>query len=149
QLEDFAADVNGDLARKVAACDGRRHFGDVAHLAGEVGSHEVDVVGEVLPCAGDAGHAGLATQFAVGADFAGHTRDFRREAIELIEHDVDAVLQLEDFAADFDCDLFREIAAGDGRRHVGDVSHLIGQVRSHRVNVVGQVLPCAGHTGDL
>ena len=33
QLENFALHVDGDLAREVAARDGRGHFGDVAHLA--------------------------------------------------------------------------------------------------------------------
>ena len=33
----------------------------------------------------------------------------------------------------------------DGRRHVGDVAHLIGQVVRHEVHVVGQILPGAGH----
>ena len=33
---------------------------------------------------------------------------------------------------------------GDGRRHVGDVADLRGQVVGHRVDVVGQVLPGAG-----
>ena len=39
QLEDLALDVDGDLARQVAARDGGRHLGDVAHLRGEVRAH--------------------------------------------------------------------------------------------------------------
>ena len=45
------------LSGQVAVGHRRRDLGDVAHLAGEVGGHEVDVVGEVLPRAGDAGTA--------------------------------------------------------------------------------------------
>ena len=45
-------------------------LGDVAHLGGEVAGQEVDVVGEVLPGAGDALHVGLAAQLAFGADLA-------------------------------------------------------------------------------
>ena len=36
ELQDLAAHVHRDLARQVAARDGDGHFGDVAHLAGEV-----------------------------------------------------------------------------------------------------------------
>src|SRR5690606_10011421 len=46
-------------------------------------------------------------------------------------------------------DLLGEVAAGDGRRHLGDVPHLRGEVAGHEVDVVGQVLPRAGHTGHL
>ena len=46
--------VDGDLLRQVAVGDGGGHLGDVAHLAGQVAGHRVDVVGEVLPGAGDA-----------------------------------------------------------------------------------------------
>ena len=38
--------------------------------------HEVHVVGEVLPRAGDALHVGLAAELAFGAHFAGHARHF-------------------------------------------------------------------------
>ena len=79
QQQNFAADVHRDLLGQVAAGDGRRHFGDVSHLAGQVAGHGVDGVGEILPRSGDAGHLRLAAQFAVGSDFAGHARHFRRE----------------------------------------------------------------------
>src|SRR5262249_1300881 len=49
ELEDLAADVDGDLLGEVAGGEGFGHFGDVAHLAGEVAGHEVHVVGEVFP----------------------------------------------------------------------------------------------------
>src|SRR6185369_1801170 len=70
QLEDFAAHVDRDLARQVAARHGGRHFGDVTDLGGEVARHRVDVVGEILPGAGDAGDVGLAAETALGADLA-------------------------------------------------------------------------------
>ena len=41
---------------------------------------EVDVVGQVLPRAGDAGHLRLAAELAFGADFARHARHFRRRS---------------------------------------------------------------------
>src|SRR5262249_50438730 len=36
QHEDFASHVHGDLAGEVAAGDGGGHFGDVAHLSGQI-----------------------------------------------------------------------------------------------------------------
>ena len=39
--------------------------------------------------------------------------------------------------------LRRQIAARHGRRHAGDVAHLIGQVAGHVVDRVGQILPGA------
>ena len=147
QLEDFALDVDGDLAREVAARDGGRHLGDVAHLRGEVGAHRVDRVGQVLPGAGHVRHFGASTELAFGADFARDAEHFRRERVELIDHRVDGVLQLENLALHVDGDLARQVAARHGRRHAGDVAHLRGQVRGHRVDRVGQVLPGAGDTG--
>ena len=94
------------------------------HLAGEVGRHRVDGVGEVLPRAGDAGHHGLSAELALGADFARHARHFRGEAVELVDHRVDGVLELEDLALDVDGDLARQVAARDGRRDLGDVADL-------------------------
>ena len=43
-------------------------------------------------------HVGLAAQLAFGAHFAGHAGHFRGERAELVDHRVDGVLQLEDFA---------------------------------------------------
>ena len=149
QLENFALHVDGDLLRQVAVGHGGRDVGDVADLAGEVRGHRVDVVGEVLPGAGHAGHLGLAAELAFGADFAGHAADFAGEAVELVDHRVDGVLQLENLAAHGDGDLLRKVAVGDGRGHVGDVAHLRGEVRGHRVDRVGQILPGAGHAAHL
>ena len=142
-------DVDGDLLREVAVGDGGGDFGDVAHLAGQVRGHEVDVVGQVLPGAGDAGHLGLAAELAFGADFAGDARDFGGEGVELVDHRVDRVLQLEDLALHVDGDLLRKVAVGDGRGHVGDVAHLAGQVAGHEVDVVGEVFPGAGDAVHL
>ena len=144
QQQDLAAHVDGDLLRQVAAGDGRRHLGDVAHLGGEVRRHEVDVVGQILPRAGDAGHLRLAAELAFGADLAGHARHLAGKAVELIHHRVDGGLELEDLALHVDGDALRQVAAGDGRRHVGDVAHLGGQVAGQQVDVVGQILPRAG-----
>src|SRR5581483_3281907 len=135
--------------REVAARDGRRDVGDVADLVGQVRRHRVHVVGEVLPRAGHAGHFGLATELPFGADLAGDARDLGGERSQLFHHRVHGVFQLQNLAADVDGDLLREVAVGDRDGHFGDVSHLGGQVAGHLVDVVGEVLPGAGHAGDL
>ena len=143
QLENLAADVDRDLAREVAARDGRRHLRDAADLTGQVAAHRVDRVGQVLPRAGDAGHDRLAAELAVGADLARDARHFRRERPQLVDHRVDGFLQLQDLAADVDRDLLGQVAVGDRDRDVGDVAHLRGQVAGHQVDAVRQVLPDA------
>src|SRR5207302_1938341 len=128
QLGDFAFGFQNQFAFEIAVRDGGDDLGDAAHLSGQVGRHEIHVVGEILPGSGDAFHFGLATQFSFGADFARHARDLAGERAELIHHGVDGVLELEDFAAHVDGDLARQIASGDGGGHFGDVADLVGQV---------------------
>src|SRR6202035_1904092 len=55
----------------------------------------------------------------------------------------------QNLARDVDRDLFRQVAAGDGRGDVGDVAHLRRQVAGHEVDAVGQVLSGAGDAGPL
>src|SRR5262249_6977808 len=57
--------------------------------------------------------------------------------------------QFQDFAFDIDGNLLRQVAIGDGFRHVGDVAHLVGQVAGHEVDAVSQVFPGAGHALDV
>src|SRR5581483_605298 len=75
QLGDLTAGVDGDLLGQVALGHRGGDLGDVAHLAGQVPGQLVDVVGEVLPGAGHAGHVGLAAELAFGADLAGDAGD--------------------------------------------------------------------------
>ena len=108
QLQNLALHVDGDLLGQIAVGHRGRHVGDVADLAGEVGGHRVDVVGEILPRARHAGHLGLAAELAFGADFARHAADLAGEAVELVDHRVDGVLQLQNLAAHVDGDLLRQ-----------------------------------------
>src|SRR5207248_2257964 len=124
ELENFASHLHGDLAREIASRHGRCDFGNVADLVGQIGSHGIDGIGEVFPDAAPASYFVLAAQFAFGAYFASHTCHFAGKRIELIDHDVDRVLQLEDLAAHIDCDLAREIAVRDSGCHFGDVTNL-------------------------
>ena len=109
----------------------------------------VDVVRQVLPGAGDALDVGLAAELALVADLLRDAGDLRRERRELVDHDVDRVLQLEDLALGVDRDLLREVALGDGGRDLRDVAHLRGQVGGEAVDVVGEVFPRAGHALDV
>src|SRR5262249_11092007 len=149
QREDLAADVDGDLARQVAAGHGGGDLGDVAHLGGEVAGHRVDAVGQVLPGPGDAGHDRLAAELPLGAHLAPHAPDLGGDRSELVDDRVACRLEREDLTADVDGDLARQVAAGHGDGDLGDVAHLRGQVAGHRVDALGQVLPDAAHARNL
>ena len=123
-LEELALDVDGDLLAQVALRDRRRDLGDVPGAVGEVARHRVDVVGQVLPDPGDALDLGLAAELALGADLVGDPRHLAGERVELVDHRVDRVLELEDLAPDVDRDLPAQVAVRDGRRDVGDVADL-------------------------
>src|SRR5581483_2969315 len=132
----------------VAAGDSGRDLGDVADLVGQVGRHEVDVVGEVLPGAADTLHLRLTAEATLGTHLSSDSGDLVGERRQLVHHGVDRVLELEDLALDVDRDLLTEVAVGHRSRHLGDASHLIRQVRRHEVDVVGEVLPGPGHAFD-
>ena len=80
---------------------------------------------------GHPAHLGLAAELALGADLAGDAGHLRGEAVELVDHRVDGVLELEDLALDVDGDLLGEVAVGDGGGDLGDVAHLVGEVAGH------------------
>src|SRR6185312_10496490 len=107
QLQDLATHIDGDLSRKIAVGDGSGNLGDVTHLRRQIVRHEVDVVRQILPGAGDAAHVRLSAEPALGADFAGDAGHFAREGVQLIDHRVDGLLQLEDLAAHVHGDLPR------------------------------------------
>src|SRR5439155_10911944 len=79
QLEDLAADVDGDLLRQVSLGDRGGDRGDVAHLTRQVARHRVDAVGEVLPRASDTLDDCLAAKLPFRADLARDTGYFGRE----------------------------------------------------------------------
>src|SRR5262249_57386410 len=114
QLENLTLHVHRDLLREVAVGHGGRHFGDVAHLTGQVAGHEVDVVGQVFPGSAYAAHISLAAELSFGADLAGHARDFRGERVELIHHSVAHLFDLENLTLHVHGDLLREVAVGHG-----------------------------------
>src|SRR6185369_16918111 len=88
-------------------------------------------------------------ELALGADLAGDASRLGGEAVELVDHRVDRVLQLEDLAPDVDGDLLRQVALRDRGGDLRDVADLRRQVAGHRVDRIGEVLPGADHAGDL
>src|SRR5262245_42148330 len=143
KFENLAAHVHCDLLRQVAVSHGSCYFRDVAHLAGQVARHGVHAALPIFPRPANALNVGLTAELAFGSDLAGDARDFRSERVELVDHAVDRVLQLQDFALHVDGDLLREVAVGHGGGHLRDVADLRGQVAGHRVHAVGQILPRA------
>src|SRR2546426_12159250 len=71
---------------------------------------------------------------SLGADLAGDARDFAGECVQLVDHRVDGLLELEDLAANVDGDLLREVALLDRGGDLGDVADLAGQVACHQVH---------------
>ena len=137
------------LLIEVAARHGGGDFRDVANLRGQVCAHGVDRVGQILPGTCDPGHHGLNAQPSFGADLARHARDFGGERAQLLDHRVDRLLELQDLAAHVDRDFLGQVAVRHRDRHIGDVAHLAGEVRGHRIDVVGQIFPGAGDTEHL
>ena len=58
-------------------------------------------------------------------------------------------LSSENFTANVDGDLLREVAVGNRGRNVGDVTNLRRQVRSHEVHRVGEVFPRTADAFDV
>src|SRR5436190_1469025 len=90
----------------------------------------------------------LTAELTFGADLARDARHLGRKGVQLIDHRVDRVLQLEDLALHVDRDLARQVAARDRSRDLRDIAHLRRQVRRQQVDVVGQILPRTGHPGN-
>src|SRR6185312_8093685 len=117
------------------------------HLVSQVAGHRVDVFGEIFPDATDALHLRLAAQLALGTDFARDARHFGGKCVELVHHRVDGLFELQNLAFDVSSDLARQVTVGNSRRHLGDVTHLTGEVTGHRVDAVSKVLPRTRDTG--
>src|SRR5205085_8053692 len=109
----------------------------------------VDVVGEVLPDPAYTFCLCLAYLLAFGAYLAGHAGDLVGERVQLVDHHVDGLFQLQDLAPDVDGDLLAEVAVCYSCRDLGDVADLGRQVARHQVHVIGEVFPDATDAFDL
>ena len=150
QLQDLALDVDGDLAARGRRWRPRSSTSAMLRTwPVRLPAIEFTLSVRSFQVPATPGTCGLAAELALGADLARDARHLGGEAVELVDHRVDGVLQLQDLALDVDRDLARQVAVGDRRRHLGDVAHLAGQVGGHQVHVVGEVLPGAGDAGHL
>ena len=107
--------------------DQRGDLRDVTYLSGEVRRHRVHRVRQILPGTGYAAYLRLATEFAFGTDLACDARDLRSERVELIDHRVDRIFQLENLTANIDRNLTGKVTVGDGGSDFGDVTDLRGE----------------------
>ena len=88
----------------------------------------------------------LAAELAFGSNFACHAGHLAGERIELIDHGVDGVLQLENFAAGVDRDLRREIPFRHGGGDAGDVADLVRKIAGHGINAFREIAPRSRNT---
>ena len=114
--------------RQIAFRHGRRHVRDRAHLRRQIRGELIDVIGQIFPRAGRAGHAGLAAEFSFDTDFARHRGHLVGERRQRIDHAVDRIGQFGDFAFRFDQQFAFQIAVGDSGHDFGDTAHLVRQV---------------------
>ena len=134
QNRDLATGLHFNKTRQIPPGNCRGYFGDGAHLGGQIGSKLVDVLGEVPPDAAGALHAGLAAQLPLNANLVGDPRHFVGKIRKPIHHRVDRILQLKDLPFDIHGDFPGEVAVGHSGRDSGNIAHLSGQVRGHRVH---------------
>src|SRR5206468_2118640 len=149
QRRDLALGLEDNLAAKVAVRNRGYDPGDTADLVGQVARHQVHALREVFPGSGHTLHLSLATQVSLRTDLASHPGDFRGEGVQLVDHDVDRVLQFEDFAFDLDGDLLGEVALLNRACHPGYVAHVRREIAGHEIDVVGKVFPDSDHALDL
>ena len=149
ELLNLAARLNCNRPGEVPLGNRGGNVGDGAHLSGQVGGQLINVVGQVFPGAGGARHVRLAAQSAFHAHLPGHGGDLLGKDGEGITHVVDGVSQGRNLPLGLDRQFLLDVPSGHGAHHLGDTAHLIGQVRRHDVDVVGQVLPGAGHALHL
>ena len=149
ELKNFAFYIDSDLFRKIATGDGCRHLGNVADLSGQVSGHRIHTVGQIFPRPSNTFHSRLTAKNSFRTHLASNARYLRCKRAELVNHRVDRVFQLRDFAFHIDCDLPRQIAIRDGGRDERNVANLRSKVARHEIDRVGQVLPRAGNASHL
>ena len=93
-------DVDGDLLRQIALRDrGRRPRRCCAPAPVRFEAIELTLSVRSFQVPATPLHLGLAAELAFGADLARDARHLAGEGVELIDHRVDGLLQLEDLAA--------------------------------------------------
>ena len=113
---------------QVALRHGGGHFGDRAHLGGQVTGELIHVVGQIPPGAGGAGHLRLAAQLSFDTDFARHRGHLVGEGAQRVGHVVDRFGERGHLALRFEHELLDEVAVGDRGHDLDDAAHLCGEV---------------------
>ena len=149
QVGHLTASFHLNRARQVAFRHCRRHFGDGAHLVGQIRGKQVDVAGQVFPSPGGTRHVCLSAQAALHTDFARDVGDLFGERCQRIGHVVDGLRQRRDFTLGHHGQLLAQATLGDCGHDFHDATYLVRQVCRHDVHRVGQVLPRSGDAGNL
>lgn len=113
-------------------------------LLSQITGHDVDALGQVLPCARYSRYGGLSTELSVRSDFPGDTAlvsscsrrvsrrsspsNLRREAPQTIHHPVDSLLHIQNLSERLDVDLLGQISFCDGRCDFCEGPDLGGEV---------------------
>lgn len=108
ELQDLALRLDRDASRGIALGDRRGDLGHRADLVGEAVGELIDVVDQIAPRSGGAGHLGLASELSFGADLACHTRDLARKGAERVGHRVERVGERGDLALRVGHELLRD-----------------------------------------
>ena len=115
----------------------------------QIVGHEIHVVGQIFPNAGNAFHLCLTAEFPFGSDLARHASHFRRKRVKLIHHRIDRILEFKNLTLNVDRNLLGQVAIRHGRRNLGDVSNLACEVACHKVHAVRQILPGAPNPANI
>ena len=127
--------------RQIALGDCGRDINNCTKLCSQVRCQSVNVIGQISPCARGARHVRLAAEFSFHAHFSRDGRNLLRECRQRVDHVVDRLGELGNFALGFEEEFALQIAVCHCRHDLCDATHLISQVRRHKVDVVGEILP--------
>src|SRR5262249_17004664 len=116
EKRDFTGGLQREFTFEVAVCDAGNDLPDTAGLRREVRRHGGYGIGGVVQRGAEAGNARLTAEFSFGTDFARYAGDFRREGVELVDHDVDGIFELENLTSNVDRNFLGEVAVGYGGR---------------------------------
>ena len=98
-------------------------------------------MGQIAPRPCGAGHVRLTAEFSFHSHFARHCRNLSGKRSECVDHVIDRLSELGNFAFGLKEEFTVQVALCDCRNHFGNATHLIGQVGRHEIDVVGEIFP--------
>ena len=90
----------------------------------------------------------LAAKLSLGAYLSRNARHFTGKGVELIDHRIDSIFQLEDFALHVDSDFSVQVATRYCGGDFCDVAYLGSEVSAHGVHRICKILPGACYAGN-